>query len=113
MPRPNTIPTVPIKLDKERHLKLDFNAIALIEEGTKKNVLKQESWESLTGSDIRVMLWAMLLDEDPEITLNDVGAMLHFGNIEYVFECIGKIADALSKDDEVKEGKERPLPKTS
>lgn len=73
-------PTFEITLDKVRHLKFDFNALALAEKETGKNLLKGEAWVDMNAGDIRAFLWAGLLWEDPQLTLETVGSLIHPGN---------------------------------
>lgn len=73
-------PTFEVTLDKVRHLKFDFNALALAEKETGKNLLKGAAWADMSASDIRAFLWAGLLWEDSELTLGMVGSMIHPGN---------------------------------
>lgn len=75
-----TAPVFEIELDKTRHLKFDFNALALAEKETGKNLLQGASWLDMSASDIRAFLWAGLLWEDSALTLEDVGSLIHPGN---------------------------------
>lgn len=86
---------IPIELDRPRRLCFDFNAFAAYEEATGKNVLAgglQEDLQSVRG--VRALLWAALLHEDPELTQQQVGAMLHLGNVG---EMTGRLRDALTQ----------------
>ena len=89
MDRP-TAPTVEIELDRLRHLKIDFNAIALAEKETGKNLLNNSVWKDLSAGDIRAFLWAALKWEDQGLTLEDVGAMIHPGNVDKIAKSIEK-----------------------
>ena len=77
-------PLIPIELDKKRNLMLDLNAMVNFEEATGKNVLQGDSLNNLSAKDLRALLWACLLHEDKDLTLDQVGGMIHSGNMEVV-----------------------------
>lgn len=104
MSRP-TIPVVEIELDKIRHLRLDFNALARAEEATGKSLLNGIAWQNMTVKDYRALVWACLLHEDPELTLEDVGSLIHVGNVEYVTSCLTQLWAASNPKEEA----DRPL----
>ena len=85
MPRP--VPMVTITLDRERSLRLDLNAIVEFEEAAGKRLA--EIGNHPTPRDIRILLWACLLDEDPDLTIRDVGRMVHPGSIQDITDAIG------------------------
>ena len=84
--------TVAIKLGgKERQLKYDLNAIAEIGERLKISVRLDKFQEDLMStplplSAIRIMLWAGLRHEDPDLTPEQVGAWVDLDNIGEVWE---------------------------
>ena len=73
-------PRIPVVLDRPRTLLFDFNALALFEEATGLSVL---AGGMTVGSvrELRAFLWAGLRHEDPDLTLEDVGRMVHSGNM--------------------------------
>jgi hypothetical protein len=87
-------PLIPIELDKPRNLLIDFNTLALIEEHTGKNALSQDLWENLSAGSMRVFLWACLVHEDPELTVEAVGTFIHIGNMAEISQ---KINEAFTK----------------
>lgn len=93
---------VPIILDKPRHLLYDLNALAAFEEATGKSFLGGMSLEALTTKDLRALIWAGLLHEEPELTLQYVGSIVHAGNLADIDRQIG-IAMGLAMPD-AKEG---------
>jgi hypothetical protein len=103
-------PLIPIVLDKERHLLLNLNAMCAFEEVTGKNMLQQETMRELSAKDLRAMLWACLLHEDEALKLEDVGAMIHAGNMEEISDKLAATWGAAMP--ETKEG-ESPLVETS
>ena len=82
---------VKIELDKERNLIYDFRAVRDFEKVTGKNILKPDTWENLSGTDVSVMLWACLKVDEPALTIDDVAALLNMENMKY---CMEKIIEA-------------------
>lgn len=82
----NTVPSVKVELDKERHLRLDFNALIAAEEATGKTFMEMQ--ENVGIRDLRAILWAGFLHEDPDLTEEQVGAMVHVGNLSRIFEVV-------------------------
>lgn len=75
---------IPLTLDRKRYLLLDFNALALIEEETGKSTLDPEFWNNFPKSakDIRLFMWAALKRDDPDLTIEAVGNLIHPGVME-------------------------------
>ena len=101
MPRNNpAAPVVEIELDRVRHMRLDFNALADFEDATGKSAFDAKTFSTLRGADLRALLWASMVHEDPTLSMEQVGAMIHFGNIEYVTERVGALmGGAMPKSD--------------
>ena len=84
--------TVTVNLGgKERQLKFDLNAIAEIGERLKVTVRLEKLAEDLMStplplSALRVLLWAGLRHEDPELTPEQVGAWVDLDNIGEVWD---------------------------
>ncbi len=89
-------PQVPIELDKPRLLWLNFNAMVKYEEQTGKNVFKSMSDPSVT--DLRALIWACLLHEDPKLTIETVGEFINMGNMEQVMDKLMEAWVAASPD---------------
>lgn len=68
--------SVPITLDKERNLLLDFNAIADAGEVSGKAVMEFITGESVSFPGMRALVWAGLKHEDPKLTLKAVGELI-------------------------------------
>lgn len=80
MPRNGDSLLIPIELDRTRRLRFDMNALAALEENG-LNVFDDETLANLerlvkSPSRIRLFVWAGLLHEDPELTLQQVGALI-------------------------------------
>ena len=84
--------TVTIELGgKERHLKFDLNAIAEIGERLDITIRLQRFAEDLMStplpfSALRVILWAGLVHEDPDLTPQQVGAWVDLDNMQEVMD---------------------------
>jgi len=87
MPEPLK-PTVKITLDRERSLHYNLNALESFQEATGKNLFDEKTvkqiQESITPRDIKALLWAGLIHEDKMLTLEQVGEMVHVGNIRAI-----------------------------
>jgi hypothetical protein len=82
-------PKSTITLDRERTLKYDYNSLALAEKETGKNLLTDiASLKSLRVTDLRAMLWAGALHEDPELTVEAAGRLLKPSNTGAVVKAV-------------------------
>lgn len=79
-------PNITVILDKERHLRLDINAMVAFERVTGKNLLRGLDLDKFSAIDLRTLLWACLKREDKELTEEAVGDMIHAGNMPTVIE---------------------------
>ena len=75
---------IPITLDKPRRLRLDLNAMVRFEEATGKSFLSGFNWQTMSVKDIRALIWACLLHEDPALTQEAVGAMITAQNMPQI-----------------------------
>lgn len=103
-----TAPQVVIPLDKPRTIRLDLNTFATVEEITGLNLMNREEWGKLSLSTVRAFLYATFRQEDPDLTLEDVGALIHLGNITEVMEAFKSGLEAALPKPKA-EGKKRPL----
>lgn len=85
---------VPITLDKERTLFFDLNALVALEE---QGVDIATISEGVKMSQVRGILWAGLIHEDKELTIEEVGTMVTLENIQEVSEAVGKAFSANGK----------------
>lgn len=66
-----------VKLDGEEHvLKMDFNAIAEIENYFNKGIFNVVEEESIGFNTTRVFIWAGMLWKNPKLRLHHVGTMI-------------------------------------
>jgi len=87
-------PIVQIELDKPRNLRFDFAAFMAFEKETGKNILQENVWGNITATDLVTLLWAALKHEDKDLTLEQVGSMIHLGNIKEITQ---KLQEAFEK----------------
>ena len=79
---PNLVESVPIMLDKERHLKLTLWGARQFKKETGINIMKAWDTELLMDPDILAdFLWACLIHEDETLTIDDVSRMIDFIDI--------------------------------
>ena len=85
---PEIIAPVAIKLDKERHLRLTLNGMVKFRQETGKDLLKGFDMDEMSADDIRALLWACLVWEDKDLTLEDVGDMIDMQNMPAVIKAL-------------------------
>jgi hypothetical protein len=88
---------VKMELDKERNLRYTMNALAEIEDILGVPLSEMENVK-MTIKNVRVILWAGLIHEDPELTQEEVGNMVDLGNFKEVQEKVAE-AFAMAKND--------------
>ncbi len=90
--RPRLIEPVEIILDRPRHLRLPFWALKKFEATTGVSPWDHSKvWSYPPNMDILcTMIWVGLLDEDPDLTLEEVERFpnMDFGNIHYLRHCL-------------------------
>lgn len=79
---------VKINLDKERNLYFTLNSLEIIEELTGKTIDKLS--EGMTISMLKAVVYAGLVHEDKELTVDAVGEMIGFEDIEMISNAIGE-----------------------
>ena len=81
---------VTLTLDRERTLRLDFNALCALRKETGQNPLSPSFWADFDDVlKLRATLWAALIHEDPKLTVEQVGNLIDMKRI-------AEIADALA-----------------
>ena len=104
---------VVVLLDRERRIRLDFNALAIAEDLTGKNLLDSDAWKGLKAGELRAVLYACLKHEDPHLTPEAVGAMIHPGNIGEIIAALNEAYAEAMPEASATEGAEQaesPLP---
>lgn len=79
---------VTINLDKERNLYFTLNSLEIIEELTGKTIDKLS--EGMTIGMLKAVVYAGLVHEDKELTVDAVGEMIGFEDIEMISNAIGE-----------------------
>ncbi len=87
---PNARP-VEVTLDRTRGMRMDLNALAKAEELTGRNFMQQGAWEGMGFREVRALVYACLYHEDPSLTLEQVGEMLHPGNLPEVVQALQEV----------------------
>jgi hypothetical protein len=104
---------LPIEIElggKTRHFKLDMNAMAVYEWLTGKTIFNQNT-EDIGVSDIRALLYALLIHEDPDLTLEQVGSMVDISKLDDISDKLTEAFEAILPGAEkktVKKGKKIP-----
>jgi len=83
--------SVLIKLDKERQLRLTLGAMAAFEAVTGKNLLQGLDISQFSATDMRALIWACLIHEDPTLKLEDVGNMVDVADLPAIAEKLGEL----------------------
>ncbi|EGK10291.1 hypothetical protein HMPREF9374_2641 [Desmospora sp. 8437] len=98
---------VEVTLDRRRRLKFDLNALSELEGALGKPVTQLN--DSTVGmQELRAMVWAGLLHEDPGLTLRDTGEIIELERIEEITEKVTEALLAAFPQGEEKNGKGGP-----
>ncbi len=101
IPNPTAAPVM-IQLDHERHLLFEFNSKVALEYEIKRrekrevNLFEPKEWnrifKNFNHTNVRMLLWASLLWEDPELQIQDVGRLLeqHMQNFTAICEAVAE-----------------------
>ncbi len=82
---------VKIKLGgKERELVFTLNALDEYEELTGRNALMENIFKNISAKETKALLFSALKQDDPEITIQDVGKMVSVSNFEEVLTALAK-----------------------
>ena len=75
----NNIPVrIPVLLDKPRHFQLDLAAVIRWEGLTDKPMFSNKTWKHFKKrEDMAMMLWCLLVGDDPELKPKDIIRMLN------------------------------------
>ncbi|ACA45729.1 hypothetical protein FDC22_06030 [Clostridium botulinum] len=82
---------VSIKLDKERHLIFDLNAMCELEEKFESiDAAFEKLSENMKMKDLRYTLWLALKYEDEEITEKEAGRLMTITEIDIILSKLGE-----------------------
>lgn len=92
-------PDVEIELGGVRR-KIVFNmwAFCQLETATGKNALSGEIWEQPSATDIVTLLWAALQQEEPSLTIEEVGRMMPFSKLSAVSDALKSAFESAMPD---------------
>lgn len=83
-------PAVPIQLDRERRLKYDFNALCVLEERFHINLFDAKTLNAMSTAIspplLSKLIYAGLLHETPEITLDQVRESMRLSELSHYIE---------------------------
>src|SRR5687767_7873767 len=101
-PERRVVPPVPILLDKERTLRMDFAAMDAFEEETSLSAWSADAWASPSPRIVSALIWAALLHEDPDLGLADVRRMpgMEMSNMAYLTDRLGELWGATMPDED-------------
>lgn len=74
-----------------RKARMDFNVLAEFEEETGRKVVTEGGMKDVSAREARALIFLMLKQEDEDITIEEVGRMLHVGNFSAIGEEIQSI----------------------
>jgi hypothetical protein len=92
-PKPKVINPVPIVLDRDRTLVMNFKAMKLFHRMTGLSPWAREVWSDPAPEILSALLYAALSHEDSQLTLEMVEEMpgLEMGNIAYLSDRLGEL----------------------
>lgn len=119
--QPSVVPSVPLMLDKERHLRFTIPALLMAERELSRIWEKKVSLFATIGSaeglglnDMQVLLWVALLHEEPGLTLLRVQDMMDLSKVgDYITAIYAAWNAAWPLAPAQPEGAESPLALTS
>ena len=84
-----------IELDRPRRMRASLNALVRIEEECGKPIEEiLVTDKSISMRDTRVLLWALLSDDDPELTIEQAGGLIDAINLPEISQ---KITETITK----------------
>ena len=92
-------PEAKIVLDRERTLRCDMHAMRLFKNATGISLLRGELHElqdNVAEDNVAELVWAFLVHEDAELTIDAVAKLLHPGNlVDILSQVFALIVDSL------------------
>ena len=86
---------VKILLDKERKIKFTLNSLCELED--QAGIALSDLSEVKSVKAIRAILWAGLIDEDPSLTIEQVGKLITLDKIQEVSDSIREAFEGLQE----------------
>ena len=75
-------PAHKIMLDRERTFVLDLNSFCELEKRLNKSLFKAIKWDDMGVNDLRYLLWAGLLTDDPSLSLEEFSKMVTLSQLQ-------------------------------
>ncbi len=94
-----SFPYYPIKLDKQRTMKVTFMSLMLFEEVRGISPLHPSFFQRITATNLVTLLWAMLRHEDKDLTLDAVAEMVNPKNYPEVLLKVAEAWEALKPEE--------------
>ena len=91
-----------------KKLKFTLGSLCRLDQVTGKNALDGETWKEPTTSDLRALLWAALLHENKNLTLEEVGDMISMEEIPEITQAILKAFQRSSPSEDSKKKSDEP-----
>ena len=89
-------PEAKIALDRERTLRCDMHAMRLFKNATGISLLRGELQDNVAEDNVAELVWAFLVHEDAELTIDAVAKLLHPGNlVDILSRVFALIVDSL------------------
>lgn len=88
---------VTIMLDRERTLRLTMRGLFAFKKATGKDLIKGIGKEEFTAEDSMALLWACLIHEDRELTLEQVENIVDLSNLSVVQNAITEYMTEIGK----------------
>jgi hypothetical protein len=90
---------VEIKLGKQkRYLLLTTDSLARYEEVTGKKLMAQSTAKNFSLWDVIVVVWSLLLHEDPNLEVRDVGNMIDPANMGPLMNAVAKAIENYTEE---------------
>jgi hypothetical protein len=81
---------IPIQLDKERHYRLSMKAAKAFSDKTGKSIIRGFRFDDLSDDEWTILIWAGLVDEDPDLTVDRVSIMVDIPTFQELCPIITK-----------------------
>jgi hypothetical protein len=100
---------VSIQLDKARNLRFTTNALAELEDMLGHPVTKMDQ-DNVGIKTLRAMLWAALLDESPDLTIQEAGCLMDQGDMQEISASVSEALElAFGNNDNAKNKVSGPI----
>ncbi len=88
-------PEFVLQLDRPRKLVLSLGSLARAEEKLGKSLFQAVNWKRFGIADVRIVLWAALLEDDPNITFEDVDKLFTIQALSANFDTLRQLVETV------------------